>query len=839
MTAGLGIPDDTDSDGTLTMARAPSPRSNGQPASPRGSSLARRVLAATAFAALVLVVTILAVQLLSAEREAERALEQGRLAASAAVARLSADAEGLRRLLQSVAATLPEPLDGPAAQAALERVRGTLGKSVRLRAVPAGLVTPDPSGALPVSYSTLELLRQAERGASTLPAEMHQVGTPDMHVAVAVPVTSTQGGSVRGLLVAALPGNAVQQSIDTLGQQAGRIEVIQKVAGRPVTVAVNAGAMTAQGPATAALEVPGTILEVAYWPLPVDSGGWVVSGAIAAGGALLVLAIGWAWGNWLRRAYAADEKVVVDAVRDLARFQQQGATPATALGDTAGLLRALRMATDRRSEPRTPGATATKTPAPPPVEPKPAAEPPPAPGEPHEFSESVFRAYDIRGVFGEALTVEFAYELGRAVGSAVFERGEQQIAVGRDGRPSSQSLTEALVRGLIASGREVVDIGLVPTPVLYFAAFQLGSGCGVMVTGSHNPAEYNGFKLMIGGETPSPEQIRALRDRMVSGDVLRGAGTYVQRDFVPDYLQRVVEDVHLIRPLKIVVDAGNGAAGHVAPELFRQLGCEVFELYCEVDGEFPNHHPDPSQPDNLQDLMVQVRAVNADLGIAFDGDGDRLGVVDGRGRIVWPDHVLMLLAGDVLLRNPGADILFDVKSSRHLASYILSSGGRPVMWKSGHSLMKAKMRETGSLLGGEFSGHVFFKERWYGFDDALYAAARLLEVLASESRTPDELFDDLPNSPATPELHVPLTEGANFVLMRRLAELANFPEARIVNLDGLRVEFDDGWGLVRPSNTTPSLVFRFEGDDEAALERIKERFRALVTEAAPYLTLPF
>jgi phosphomannomutase/phosphoglucomutase len=258
-----------------------------------------------------------------------------------------------------------------------------------------------------------------------------------------------------------------------------------------------------------------------------------------------------------------------------------------------------------------------------------------------------------------------------------------------------------------------------------------------------------------------------------------------------------------------------------------------------VDGQFPNHHPDPTQPENLQALMVQVRALNADLGIAFDGDGDRLGVVDGRGRIVWPDQVLMLLAGDVLLRNPGADILFDVKSSRHLAAYILSGGGRPVMWKSGHSLMKAKMRETGALLGGEFSGHVFFKERWYGFDDALYAAARLLEVLASESRSPGELFDDLPSSPATPELHVNLTEGANFVLMRRLAELAEFPDARIITLDGLRVEFEDGWGLVRPSNTTPSLVFRFEGEDEAALERIKGRFRALLNEAAPYLTMPF
>jgi phosphomannomutase/phosphoglucomutase len=825
------------------MVRVPKPRTAESAQASSGPSLALRVFAASVVAALVLVIAVLALQILSDERDADRNLEQARLTATAAASRLAADAEGLRRLLQSVAVTLPEPLGGPEAKAVLDRTQGSIGRHIRLRAVPAGLTDPDPTGPIPVSYSTLELLRQAERGVPTIPAEMHQVGTAEMHVAVAVPVAGAEGRAPRGLLIAALPGSVVQQSIDTLGRQAARIEVIQKVAGRSVTVAVDEGAAPAQGPAAGSVEIPGTILEVAYWPMPVGTGGWVLAAAIGGAAVLLVLGVGGVWATWVQRAYAADGTVVVNAVRDLARFRKHGSSQPTELAETADLLQALQTAEDRRAVPR--NGTTRSTPPPPTPEPA-TTEPPtvPKPSVPaaptvREFSESVFRAYDIRGVYGETLDVGFAYELGRAIGSQVFERGEQQVAVGRDGRPSSQPLAEALIRGLVSSGREVVDIGLVPTPVLYFAAIQLGSGCGVMVTGSHNPGEYNGFKLMIGGETPPTEQIRALRDRMMSGDVLRGAGTHSQHDFVPEYVQRIVEDVHLIRPIKIVVDAGNGAAGNVAPELFRQLGCEVFELYCEVDGQFPNHHPDPSQPRNLQDLMVQVRALNADLGIAFDGDGDRLGVVDGRGRMVWPDHVLMLLAGDVLMRNPGADILFDVKSSRHLATYILSGGGRPVMWKSGHSLMKAKMRETGALLGGEFSGHVFFKERWYGFDDALYAAARLLEVLASESRTPDELFDDLPISPATPELHVDLTEGANFVLMRRLMELADFPDARIINLDGLRVEFEDGWGLVRPSNTTPSLVFRFEGEDEAALERIKGRFRALLNEAAPYLTMPF
>jgi phosphomannomutase/phosphoglucomutase len=305
------------------------------------------------------------------------------------------------------------------------------------------------------------------------------------------------------------------------------------------------------------------------------------------------------------------------------------------------------------------------------------------------------------------------------------------------------------------------------------------------------------------------------------------------------YQQRLLGDVHLIRPLKVVVDGGNGAAGELAAEVLRQLGCEVYALYCDPDGSFPNHHPDPSEPANLQALMLQVQAVEADLGIALDGDGDRIGVIDGRARIVWPDRLLMLLANDVLLRNPGADIVYDVKSTRHLAPYVLSNGGRPIMWKSGHSLMKAKMRETGALLGGEFSGHLFFKERWYGFDDAVYAAARLLEVLASDSRPPCELFDELPNSLSTPELRVGLPEGASFLLMRRLKELAHFPEARVSNLDGLRVEFEDSWGLVRPSNTTPALVFRFEGDSDSALERVKDRFRALLGEAAPHVTPPF
>ena len=810
-----------------------------------GSTLASRVLGAAGLSAIVLFVATIAVQMIATEREAVRAAERAKTTAIAMADRLGAEVTGLQRLLQALASTTlrdtPAPDD---AKATLDQLRPVIGEQIRLRLVPASTTDPDTRGPLPISFSTIELLRRAERGATAVPAEMHQVGTPDMHAAVAVPVAGPGDGKLRGLLVAALPAGALQQSLDAFGRQGGRYELVQRIGDRSVSLGANAGAPPATGRPAYEAEVPGTIWRVMVWPAAQDTSGYLFAAAVAAPGMLLLLLIGLAWGTWLRRDYDADGTLIAAAVSGRPVPRKQNGVPATRLSDSARLIAQLSatVAGEPTSETQTaarrtrPVEPVTPAPLPAAVEQK---APPSLGGERPAVPESVFRMYDIRGLVDDAVTVQFAFELGRAIGSAVFERGEQQLAIGRDGRPSSQALSEALVRGLVASGRDVVDVGLVPTPVLYFAAMELGSGCGVMVTGSHNAPEYNGFKLMICGETPTPEQIQALRERMVSGDVLRGSGSYQQRGFADEYLQRVTADVSLIRPLKIVVDAGNGAAGQVGPALFRQLGCDVYELYCEIDGRFPNHHPDPSQPKNLEALALQVQAVEADLGIAFDGDGDRLGVVDGHGRIVWPDQVLMLLAGDVLLRNPGADILFDVKSTRHLAAFVLSAGGRPVMWKAGHSMMKAKMRETGALLGGEFSGHIFFKERWYGFDDALYAGARLLEVLSSESRTPDEVFDDLPQSPATPELIVPLAEGASFVLMRRLGELANFPDARINSLDGLRVEFDDGWGLVRASNTSPALTFRFEADDVDALARIQAAFRSLVNGAAPYVTLPF
>jgi phosphomannomutase/phosphoglucomutase len=385
----------------------------------------------------------------------------------------------------------------------------------------------------------------------------------------------------------------------------------------------------------------------------------------------------------------------------------------------------------------------------------------------------------------------------------------------------------------------VLDIGQAPTPLLYFAMATQPVQAAVMVTGSHNPSNYNGFKIVIGDRVLDGDELQALRRRMIEGAFSRGKGVVERQDLVGAYVEAVLQEVQLARPLKVVVDAGNGVAGDLAIATFEALGCEVIPLFCEPDGSFPNHHPDPSQPDNLASLMLEVQAQQADIGFAFDGDGDRLGVVDDNGGAVWSDTVLMLLAADVLGRHPGVDVLYDVKSSRHLASFILSHGGRPIMWKSGHSRMRAKMLETGALLGGEFSGHLFIKERWFGFDDAVYAATRVLELLALDPRGANEVFADLPSSPATPEYQLPLEEGQSASLMRALDAHKVFDDARLVELDGLRVEFANGWGLIRPSNTTPSLIFRFEADDEGALEQIKARFRDLLRRVAPDMQAPF
>ncbi len=451
----------------------------------------------------------------------------------------------------------------------------------------------------------------------------------------------------------------------------------------------------------------------------------------------------------------------------------------------------------------------------------------------------IFRAYDIRGVVGDNITPSLVTHLGRAIGSEARAQGQSSIVVGYDGRLSSPELANALVAGLVQTGLQVIQIGQVPTPVLYFATHQLGTGSGVMVTGSHNPAEYNGFKIMLNGDTLAGEAIQKLYKRIVVQDYTSGQGSSMEQDVSRDYTDAILNDIAVAAPLRVVVDAGNGVAGELAPMIIEELGCEVIPLYCDIDGNFPNHHPDPGKPENLQALKDAVIQEGADIGIAFDGDGDRLGVVTNEGKIIWPDRLLMLFAKDVVSRNPGADIIFDVKCTRRLNALISEYGGRPIMWKTGHSLIKAKMKETGALLAGEMSGHVFFKERWFGFDDAIYSASRLLEILGLDERPAEEIFAALPEDVSTPEINIPVDEAAKFSLVEALGNNGQFGDGNISNIDGVRVDYADGWGLCRASNTTPMLVLRFEASDDAALLRIQEIFKQQLLKVDDNLTIPF
>ncbi|MDB5800133.1 MAG: phosphomannomutase/phosphoglucomutase [Rhodocyclales bacterium] len=450
----------------------------------------------------------------------------------------------------------------------------------------------------------------------------------------------------------------------------------------------------------------------------------------------------------------------------------------------------------------------------------------------------IFKAYDIRGIVDKSLTTETVRAIGNALGSEARVRGQKAIVIGRDGRHSGPAFAQALAEGINAAGIDVIDIGCVATPITYFAAYHLGTHSCVSITGSHNPPEYNGLKMVLGGQTLYGDMIQDLRRRIVEDDFAQGTGTVTHTDVRGAYIERIVADVKLARPMKIVLDSGNGVAGNTAPELYTKLGCELVELFSEVDGDFPNHHPDPSKPENLEDVIHALRNSDAEIGLAFDGDGDRLGVVTKDGEIIYPDRQLMLFAADVLSRVPGGQIIYDVKCTRNLAPWVRKHGGTPLMWNTGHALVKAKLRETGAPLAGEMSGHMFFKERWYGFDDGLYTGVRLLEIL---SRSPDAnaILKALPNAVSTPELNIKMAEGQPVQLVERLKAQSFQGEAERIMIDGLRVEYADGFGLARSSNTTPVVVLRFEADNAAALVRIQDDFRRALDKAWPGVSLPF
>lgn len=460
------------------------------------------------------------------------------------------------------------------------------------------------------------------------------------------------------------------------------------------------------------------------------------------------------------------------------------------------------------------------------------------------YPDSVFKAYDIRGIVPDALNPDFARALGRALADEARAQNVSTLVVGRDGRLSSAELSEALQAGILDGGIDTLDIGQVPTPLVYYAAHAQQTGSGIAITGSHNPPQYNGFKMMMGGRALYGPDVLALRDTMNAARAHPPApaaqrGTRRELDLIEEYIQRIIGDVKLARPMKIAIDCGNGVAGAVAPRLFRAMGCEVTELFCDVDGRFPNHHPDPADPHNLQDLIHCLATTDCEIGLAFDGDGDRLGVVTKSGQIIWPDRQLILFARDVLERCPGETIIYDVKCSRHVGLAIEAAGGKPLMWQTGHSLVKAKLAETGAPLAGEMSGHIFFKERWYGFDDGLYTGARLLEIV-SRHANPSAPLESLPQAVSTPELKLEMSEGEPFTLIQTLQAEGKFDGAlRVVTIDGVRAEYPDGFGLARPSNTTPVVVLRFEADTQEALSRIQEDFRHQLLRLAPQAKLPF
>lgn len=455
------------------------------------------------------------------------------------------------------------------------------------------------------------------------------------------------------------------------------------------------------------------------------------------------------------------------------------------------------------------------------------------------ITEEIFRAYDIRGIVENALTPDAVRQIGQSFATESLQQKQKTVVIGYDGRLSSPELSQALSEGLQQGGCDVINIGMVPTPVLYYATHKLETGTGIMVTGSHNPPQYNGLKMLIAGNTLHGEGIKKLYQNIVDNNLSSGNGSSQTKDVMPSYVDIIVSDIKLEKKLRIAIDCGNGVAGVIATELFTKLGCEVTELFCDVDGNFPNHHPDPSKPENLDDIKKAVADNSLDVGFAFDGDGDRVGVIDDKQNIIWADRQMMLYAADVLERKPGAQIIFDIKSSSNLAKVITRLGGKPLMWKTGHSFIKAKMKETGAELAGEMSGHIFFKERWFGFDDGLYSAARMAEILSKHNESSSVVFSKLPDSCNTPELQIQFEEGEHYKFMEKFKQTASFKNADINTIDGLRVNYPDCWGLVRPSNTTPCLVLRFEADNESKLEEIQNIFRKQLLSVDSNLDLPF
>ena len=751
-----------------------------------------------------------------------------------------------------------------------ETLSTVLPKAIGVRLVPVGTLDVDMSSIPPISNVTLELLRNSGRGKNQ-PPEVVRVGQPDEYIAVVENVYDSDG-VLLGYVLAGIDVELINDGLSTIRSIPGYIEFRQEYAGTIHTLGTYGDTALRIGEPIIIASLEQSLWQMAYWPSPEEDFDAGEEQFIFMLGLLMIFTIVSVLGFYgyrrLNDTLTKDASALMRLILDNPEGEIEVPSKAFSLMiffDMAYTLQRTanvrlekhknaeaddnRISTDMPQDmisgeigmpPDMSDKVETSDEAKAAAAAKLDADSTILPAEADDIvPASIFRAYDIRGIVDDTLTEEGVNWIGQAIGSEAFAQGEQSVIVARDGRKSGAKLVEALKQGIMASGRNVIDIGVVPTPLLYFATHYLQSQSGVMVTGSHNPPEYNGLKIVIAGDSLHGEGITALYNRIKRRDLLSGQGEESNQDIMADYINNITGDVALAQPLKIVIDAGNGVAGNVAPILFQALGCEVIGLYCDVDGDFPNHHPDPSKPENLEDLRQAVLSEKADVGLAFDGDGDRLGIVDSSGNIIWPDRQMILFSKDVLSRHPGADIIFDVKCTRHLQRAIKNNNGRPIMWRTGHSLMKAKMKETGALLAGEQSGHIFFKERWYGFDDALYSGARMLEILSNEVEKSAHVFGKLPDSVITPELNLDMPDDQKFHFVHTLITEGNFAGGRVTDIDGIRVDYSTGWGLVRASNTTPSLVIRFEAETEQDLINIKAVFRQQMLRFEPDLDLPF
>lgn len=693
-----------------------------------------------------------------------------------------------------------------------------------------------PTDLGPNGYALFEMILMALEGKESL-LQIHQVlQPPKMFDAVAIGPTE----DIRGVMIVQLDPQFLLAGFNPEFSSLGSVQLAQYNGRQPPNRLADFGDVSLLGEVPERVAVPGTLFRIEY---PQK---WSVQ-KVSPGMLLILLLVGAICLAAAAVLFRANKKWLLEQQIEGAKTKRQKAAAPRLVPDPEPLL----IVAEAADPPEVASAEIQEGPS---AASSTADEPPSlhlhydiaerrrereAQHAPVELSREIFRAYDIRGVIDKTLDSSIARSVGQAVGSLALERDASPVVVARDGRLSGPYLMEGMIEGIVSTGCDVLDIGAVPTGVLYYAAHEMGAGSGVMITGSHNPPDYNGFKVMVAGDTLHGEAIVGLYERITAANLKTGEGEVTRKDVVQDYIKRIASDIKVEKPMRIVIDCGNGIGGACAADTLRAIGVEVLPLFDEVDGTFPNHHPDPSDPENLVDLIESVRLMDADLGLALDGDADRLGVVTLAGEIIFPDRVMMLLALDVLDRNPGATIIYDVKCTQHLPEVIREAGGNPVMYKTGHSLIKAKMKEIGSPFAGEMSGHFFFGERWYGVDDGIYAAARLLEILGGTETPPEAILNALPSSYSTPELKVQMEEGQNHPFVEVFQLKARFVDAEVNTIDGLRADFSDGWGLVRASNTTPILVVRFDADSEQALERIKTVFRTQMLEINPDLELPF